>query len=110
MNSGQEAEDKVAKHLSGLGWRVVARNWKTPRCEIDIVARRGDQIYFVEVKYRKTDTQGSGLEYITRSKLQQMTLAAETWVHEHNWEGGYQLAAVEVSGSDFRVGELVTDF
>jgi hypothetical protein len=38
-------------------------------------------MYFVEVKYRRTNRQGSGLEYVTAKKLEQMRFAASSWVH-----------------------------
>ncbi|HLZ14948.1 MAG TPA: YraN family protein [Candidatus Saccharimonadales bacterium] len=65
-------------------------------------ARRGT-VYFCEVKYRKSDRQGGGFEYITPKKLQQMRFAAESWVHAHNWRGAYELCAIEVSGLQFRI-------
>jgi len=85
------------------GYKIVEQNYKRSRCEIDIVAQKGDTVFFVEVKYRKNDNQGSGLEYVTGTKLRQMQFAAETWVEEYKWHGPYQLSAIEIAGSDFVV-------
>jgi Holliday junction resolvase-like predicted endonuclease len=70
------------------------------------VARVSEVLYFVEVKYRRSDRQGSGLECITPRKLEQMQLAAEYWLQENARDEAYQLAAVEVSGPAF----MITDF
>lgn len=78
-------------------------------CEIDVIAERDNIIYFCEVKYRRTGRQGSGLDYITPKKLQQMHFAAASWVHMHAWQGVYQLCAIEVSGAAFRVTAAVKD-
>ncbi len=100
---GRRAETVAADFLARKGCAIIARNWRTPRCEIDIVAARGGAVYFCEVKYRKSDRQGGGFEYITPKKLQQMRFAAESWVHAHNWRGAYELCAIEVSGLQFRI-------
>lgn len=109
MNSGHAAEAKAAESLARLGFEILERNWKTRFCEIDIIAQRHNRIYFVEVKYRQHQTQGSGLDYITNKKLKKMSYAAETWSSLHNWEGERCLAAIEVSGDTFQVGDLITE-
>jgi uncharacterized protein (TIGR00252 family) len=68
---GQSAEERVAKLLEKAGFKILARNWRTRICEIDIVANKNKIIYFVEVKFRSSEKQGSGLEYITPKKLKQ---------------------------------------
>jgi uncharacterized protein (TIGR00252 family) len=109
VHTGNQAEAEAAAYLESEGYEIVARNWRTRYCEIDIIARKDKRIYLVEVKYRKSDFQGSGLEYITAQKLRQMHFAAEMWVADQRWPGEYQLAAVEVSGPEFRVTNFVED-
>lgn len=95
---GHSAEATAADYLSHKGFKIIELNWKTKYCEIDIVAEKDKAVYFVEVKYRRTLRQGHGLDYITTQKLKQMRFSAEMWVHNNNWEGEYQLAAVGVDG------------
>jgi len=104
---GRQAEAVAADYLRRQGFRIVERNWRTRWCEIDIIAAKDKSVYFVEVKYRQSARQGSGLEYITAKKLKQMRFAAEAWVRQHEWRGEYQLAAVEVSGDDFAVTNFI---
>ena len=106
---GRQAEAAAAQFLVQKGCEILAQNWRTRLCEIDIVARRGPVIYFCEVKYRRENRQGMGLDYITPKKLKQMRFAAESWVHVRAWCGAYQLAAVEVSGDRFRVTNAVAN-
>lgn len=108
--AGHAAEDVAIEYLQGQGYMVLDKNWRTRYCEIDIVARNKKTVYFVEVKYRRTNSQGSGLDYITPKKLQQMQFAAEMWVSEHRWRGEYRLAALEVSGLDYRVTNFLADW
>jgi putative endonuclease len=100
---GNQAEQKAAEYLERRGYEIVDRNWRRRDCEIDVVAQRNDAIYFVEVKYRSTDGSGSGLEYITASKLRRMEYGANRWVQEHHWSGEFLLSAIEVSGDMYEI-------
>lgn len=106
---GSRAEQAAADYLIGLGFELLQMNYRKPHCEIDIVARLDTAIYFVEVKYRGSDDWGSGLEYITPTKVRRMERSAATWVRDHAYGGPCQLAAVEVSGSDYEVTAFVDD-
>lgn len=49
---GRRGENLAAWYLRFKGWRVLARRVKTPRGEIDLIAKRGNTVSFVEVKWR----------------------------------------------------------
>lgn len=110
FDTGRRAEEVAAEYLKRQGLAIVAQNWRTKFCEIDIVAQHGDVVYFCEVKYRKTNMQGAGLDYITPKKLQKMQLAAEAWVHFFKWAGRYELRAIEVSGQGYQITAVIKDF
>jgi len=109
FENGRRAEAVAAAFLQHKGCHIIAQNWRTRRCEIDIIACRSQIVYFCEVKYRRSASAGTGIEYITPLKLRQMQFAAESWVHYYDWRGEYQLCAIEVSGDDFRVTRVVKD-
>lgn len=109
VQTGKRAEQAAAVYLQNLGWKLLDTNWRRRSCEIDIVALRRKTIYFVEVKYRKSYSSGSGLDYITSRKLAQMSYAAEMWVSEAQWNGPYQLSAVEVAGESFAVTAFLSE-
>lgn len=104
---GRAAEDAAADFLRAKGCTVIAQNWRTRWCEIDIVATRGTTVYFVEVKYRSSAAWGSGLDYITPRKLQQMRFAAEFWCAKYKFGGDFCLAAVELTGNPPKVVRAV---
>lgn len=108
-DTGRQAEAAAKVYLEMRGYEILEQNWRRPRCEIDIVARKGGVIYFVEVKYRRNDNQGGGLDYVTATKLKQMRYAAETWVEDCKWRGDWRLAAVEVTGSGFAITSFIDD-
>lgn len=101
IEQGHQAEAAVAKELTRQGHEILGTNWRTPRCEIDVVSRKDKIVYLTEVKYRASDRQGGGFEYITPKKLQQMSFAAEMWVQQNSWSGDYRLLGAEVSGLNF---------
>jgi Holliday junction resolvase-like predicted endonuclease len=105
---GDQAEARACDHLRAAGYQIVARNWKTKACEIDIVATRAGRLYFVEVKYRQTDEFGDGLAAVTRRKLAQMKRGGELYVQLQGLAGAdWRLATISVAGADFTVQELI---
>lgn len=101
FTTGPKAEAAVADFLKHSGYKILNRNWKTKVCELDIVAKKKAIVYFIEVKYRQADDQGSGLEHITGHKLNQLRFAARIWNQDHNFEGDYRIVGAEVTGPDF---------
>ena len=102
---GNKAEEIVAKYLIDKGHKIVARNFKTKFCEIDIVSVKDDKMYFTEVKYRKNDICGDGLEAITYGKQQKMRFAAECFLKFKQEYKKYSpiLAVASVAGEDFNL-------
>jgi uncharacterized protein (TIGR00252 family) len=100
---GDLAEDEVANYLTREGHEVLARNWKTKFCEIDIVSRKNSTLYFTEVKYRKQAAQGGGLAAITPKKLEQMTFAARLFTASHPNTHELLLAVASVTGEPPRI-------
>jgi len=95
---GREAEDLVAELLAKKKHKVIVKNWRTRRCEIDIVSIRKKVVYFTEVKYRSSSNWGEGMQYVTAIKLKQMRFAAEIWMHENNWSGDALMMVASVDG------------
>lgn len=77
---GDKGERAAADWLAANGHEIIARNWRTRYCEIDIVSVKGEVLYFTEVKYRKNDDFGDGLAAITAKKQRQMRFAAELFL------------------------------
>lgn len=102
-NIGLLAEDAVIDFLQNKDYDIIARNWKTKTCEIDIIAYKNQTIHFVEVKYRKSTQQGRGFDYINVRKLRRMEYAAQLWICKNNWYGEYVLSGASVADDEFTV-------
>lgn len=106
-STGREAEELVAIELRARGHKILAMNWRTRWCEIDIVSKTKKCVYFTEVKYRSSSDWGDGLDYITPKKLKQMKFAAEFWLQDNDWdkEALLQGASVNFDG-DLEIIEI----
>lgn len=80
---GRRAEAAAANYLQQQGYRIIARNWRTRWCEIDIIAEHNHELVFVEVKYRRSSNFGGGELAITADKTRRLTRAAQSWLAEH---------------------------
>lgn len=97
---GRDAEAAVAANLKSSGHKIIDMNWSRRVCEIDIISEKDRVVYFTEVKFRASGRQGDGLEYVSKSKQNQMAYAATIWCSENNYEGDYRLMAAGVKIKD----------
>ena len=70
-------EGKAAKYLKSSGYEILKRNLRTPFGEVDIVAKRGDVVAFIEVKTRSGDSFGRPSEAVGRDRMKRYVAAAE---------------------------------
>jgi len=78
---GLSAESRAAIFLIAKAYRIVARRWKTPFGEIDIIARRRRNLVFVEVKAR--ERLDDAAEAVTERTKRRILAAAELWLAHH---------------------------
>lgn len=80
-------EDLAARHLTGLGWRILERNWRCPAGELDIIALEPGPppvVVFCEVKCRRGLGFGSPLESITVAKQAKLRELVLHWLREQS--------------------------
>jgi putative endonuclease len=80
---GRRGEAIAARHLVSRGLQIVDRNWRCSQGEIDLVARDGSELVFVEVKTRSSVAFGHPLEAITAVKLARLRRLATAWCGAH---------------------------
>lgn len=97
---GDAAENVVASELQSRGHEIIARNWRTKFCEIDIVSVLDNTVYFTEVKYRKSSEYGDGLEAITAKKQRQIKFAAEVFLTKYKQFKDFNVALLAADASD----------
>jgi len=80
---GAEGERRAAAHLIRRGYRIVARNVRAGGIEMDLIARRGSLVVFVEVKTRRSHAFGRPEDAVDSRKRARLIRGAAAWLHEN---------------------------
>ena len=96
---GRRGETLAVRALRRHGFAVISRNWYCPHGEVDLVARRNRELYFIEVRTRRTTMGPTPEESLTARKLRRMETVARTWLGTHAHENviNWHLAFVAVT-------------
>lgn len=78
---GARYEEEACKYLASLGMHIIARNFRTRSGEIDVIARDGLTLVFVEVKFRRSANAGDALSAIDNRKQCQIRRIARQYLH-----------------------------
>ena len=83
---GATGEQLAADWLVRHGYRLLARNWRSPLGELDIVCEQGEELVFVEVKARHGIRLGAPEEAVTPAKQRRLIRAAGSYLLAHHQE------------------------
>jgi putative endonuclease len=84
---GARAEALAAQVLCRAGFAIVEQRFRHHRHDVDLVARRGPLVVFVEVKSRAGGRYGSALEAVGWRKQRELARAASAWLQRHGTPG-----------------------
>lgn len=99
---GRYGENLAAQFLERQGFQIIDRNFQTRWSEIDLIARRGQSIHFIEVKTRLVRDYGEPEEAIHRFKKRHLLGAAKMYVAGHELPvGNYQIDSVSILINQF---------
>lgn len=98
IDAGRRAEDLAAAFLRAKGWEIVARNVAARVGEIDVVARDGDEIVFVEVRSRASRDFGGAAASVDGPKRRRLVRAARLWLQKSGWDGACRFDVIAVDG------------
>ncbi len=85
ISIGKTGEDLACRELRRRGYEILTRRYRTRLGEIDIVAREGRTIVFVEVKTRTSASFGAPSEAVTALKQRRVWLMASDYLHRQGW-------------------------
>lgn len=83
---GKEGEDAACNYLQEKGYKIVERNWRFHKYEIDIIAENEDFIIFLEVKTRTSTLWGNPEEFISKGQIKRIVAAADFYLREYDIE------------------------
>ncbi|MHB1391432.1 MAG: YraN family protein [Thermoleophilia bacterium] len=90
---GQAGEDLARRHLEAHGYEIIETNFRTRYGEIDIIARRGELVAFIEVKARRSSRCGEPFEAVGPRKQNQIRRLAQVWVAAHQSDSTFRQCA-----------------
>ncbi len=106
---GRRGETLAAQALERHGFTIVTRNWRCPQGEVDLVAQRHGEWYFVEVRTRRGTNYGTPEETLTPRKLAHMEATARSYLGQYvtemdvTWHLSFVAVALDRAGHLLRI-------
>lgn len=98
---GRQGEKIAEEYLINAGYQILERNWRYSRSEVDLIAKDGHILVFIEVKTRSYDFFGTPETFVTDQKELLLHEAASVYMDEigHVWEFRFDIIAVMLQDS-----------
>ena len=109
---GKTAEDLAANHMLRKGYTILARNWRHKRLEVDIIARKADQLAVVEVKARSGTYFELPQAAVGRQKQKFLAEAADAFINKNNidLECRFDVIAIVFDGKQHELEHIENAF
>lgn len=110
---GLLGERIAARWLSRQGWEIVEHRFRSGHRDVDLIARQGGVVAFVEVKARRGDAFGSPVEAVHARKRRELSRSAQVWVDRHgaaNAQYRFDVIGVLLDGERVRVRHVPDAF
>jgi len=111
LQFGKFGEREAKGYLEAQGYRILETNWRHKRWEVDIIAKDGDVLAFVEVKSRTSAAFGEPASFVDRKKQENLLKAARTYLNisGHTGDIRFDIVSVLVRGGRETSIELIKD-
>lgn len=100
--AGGDGEERAARHLVSQGLAIVSRNYRTRQGEIDLIARDGEVLVFVEVRRRAGGGYGGALESVTPHKQRRVQAAAQMYLRQFKRPPRCRFDVVALEGGEIQ--------
>ncbi|MCW3078015.1 MAG: hypothetical protein JWO32_2624 [Bacteroidetes bacterium] len=111
-STGSMAEEKASDFLRAKNYSILERNWRFKKYEIDIIAKTGEVIVFVEVKARAHNAFGEPEMAVTRQKQQFLISAADEYIRSNDitLESRFDIISILVINTNITIKHLEDAF
>lgn len=102
---GLDGEEQACRYLTAKGYRIVHRNWRSGRHELDIVATDGEEYVFIEVKTRKGTEFGKPEDAVSNYKIRSIITAADNYLRIFRIDNPvrFDVIAIISDGRQFKI-------
>jgi putative endonuclease len=96
LRTGKSGETAAADFLRQQGFDILETNWRFSRAEVDLIAREGNILVFVEVKTRRSRRHGPPSVFVSRKKMRLIADAAQVYMRQiqHEWEVRFDIISI----------------
>ena len=109
---GKKGEQLAVDFLVKQGYKILERNWRFQKAEIDIIAQMKDTLAIVEVKTRSTNDFGNPQDFVNQKKIKLLVLAVNEYVNQHDLdvEVRFDIIAITKQGQKYQSEHLEDAF
>lgn len=111
LKLGRLGESLALEKIKRLGYKCVEKNYRCSLGEIDLIAKDGDYLVFIEIKTRRGRTLGYAKEAVTTRKIRQISKAALAYMKANNCcdvKSRFDVVAVSITGGREEI-EVIKD-
>jgi len=111
LDLGSRGEDLALQKIKRLGYKCLEKNYRCSLGEIDLIARDGDSLVFIEIKTRRGSTTGIAKEAVNRRKMRQISKAALSYMKANSCcdtKARFDVIAVNITGDREEI-EVIKD-
>ncbi|MBI1184265.1 YraN family protein [bacterium] len=94
--TGNKGEELAARYLRGKGYSIIEQNWRHSHLEIDIIAKIGFDIVFVEVKTLRNTSHGFPEQAVTRKKAENLFKAATAYLEDNKLDNEIRFDIISI--------------
>ena len=107
---GREGEAKAAEYLRKKRYDIIGANYRCRFGELDLIARKGNLVIFVEVKLRKNDHFGAAADAVTGSNREKLRKAALSWLAATDCTAPTRFDVIEIYTETGRINHIENAF
>ncbi len=97
---GIKGEDMACSHLEKEGYIIIERNWRWRKLEIDIIAKKDDELVVIEVKTRQNNLFGEPEDAITERKIRNIINAADIYIKKKQIDISVRFDIISITGNN----------
>jgi putative endonuclease len=111
--SGSQGEAAAARYLEKQGYEIIKQNYSIHGAEVDLIAKKGETLCFIEVKTRKSDDFGLPEEFVFYKKRKKIIRAARVFCGQRKYADMYirfDIVSVVYEGSEVKINHIENAF
>ena len=108
---GKKGEELAVEFLKKNGYKILERNWRFKKAEVDIIAQKADVLAIIEVKTRSTDTFGNPQDFVKPKQIQRLVKAVDEYVTLNGLdvEVRFDIIAIVKQNNQFNIRKIFSD-